>query len=144
MTVTFCGHSELTDEGKIRDWLFETTQLLILQGAHRFLLGGYGMFDGLAASIVWHMKRQALDLESVLVLPYLDQKLDSSYYDYTLYPPLESVPRKYAIVKRNEWMVDQSDAVVSYVTHGWGGAAKTLAYAKRRHKRIMNYPDGVS
>ena len=54
--------------------------------------------------------------------------------------PLEKVPRRYAIVKRNEWMVDHSDTVVSYVTHGWGGAAKTLAYAKRRHKTILNYP----
>lgn len=140
MTVTFCGHSDLADEESIRDWLFETTHLLILRGAHQFLLGGYGKFDSLAASVVWYLKKQALDIESVLVLPYPDQKLDCSHYDCTLYPPLEKVPRRYAIVKRNEWMVDHSDTVVSYVTHGWGGAAKTLAYAKRRHKTILNYP----
>ncbi len=141
MIVTFCGHSDLTDEEKTRDWLFETTHLLILWGAYQFLLGGYGRFDSLAASVVWQMKRQAPNIESVLVLPYLDQKLDCSYYDCTLYPPRENVPRRYAIVKRNEWMVDHSDTVVSYVTHGRGGAAKTLAYVKHRHKTILNYPD---
>lgn len=80
MIVTFCGHSDLTDEEKIRDWLFETTRLLILRGAHHFLLGGYGKFDSLAASVVCKMKRQAPDIESMLVLPYLDQNMDCSYY----------------------------------------------------------------
>lgn len=57
MTVTFCGHSDLEDEEKFKDRLFETTCLLILQGAHQFLLGVYGRFDSLAASVVWHLKR---------------------------------------------------------------------------------------
>ena len=58
-------------------------------------------------------------------------------YDDTTYPPLEDVPMKFAISKRNEWMVDQADAVVAYVTHGWGGAAATLQYAERKNKRII-------
>ena len=141
MAVTFCGHSDLTEEARIKDWLYETTMLLISQGTHRFLLGGYGRFDSLAASVVWEQKSNHPWIESILVLPYLNHKMDVSYYDHTIYPPLESVPRRYAIIKRNEWMVDQSDTVVSYVIHSWGGAAKTLAYAKRRCKRILNYPD---
>ena len=39
---------------------------------------------------------------------------------------------------RNEWMVDQSDIVVSGVTHDWGGAATTLKYATRKKKRIIS------
>ena len=34
-------------------------------------------------------------------------------------------------------MVLESDAVVAYVTHGWGGAAKTLEYARRKKKNIL-------
>ena len=40
--------------------------------------------------------------------------------------------------KRNEWMVDQSDVVVAYVTHNWGGAAAMLRYAERKRKHIIN------
>jgi len=60
-------------------------------------------------------------------------------YDETIYPPLESIPRKFAILRRNEWMVQESDIVVAYVNHGWGGAAKTLQYARRKKKRIILY-----
>lgn len=58
-------------------------------------------------------------------------------YDDTTYPPLEGVPLKFAISKRNEWMVDQADVVVAYVQHSWGGAAATLRYAESKHKRII-------
>ena len=30
------------------------------------------------------------------------------------------------------------DVVVAYVAYDWGGAAKTLEYAERRKKRIIN------
>ena len=74
---------------------------------------------------------------SVLVLPYLDKKTDASDYDYTTYPPLERVPRRYAIPRRNQWMVKESDVLVAYVLHDWGGAAAMLNYAIRRKKEII-------
>ena len=76
----------------------------------------------------------------ILVLAYLNQKIDTSRYDDTTYPPLENVPPRYAIVRRNEWMVRESDVVISGVTHGWGGAAKTLDYARRKQKIIFQFP----
>lgn len=60
------------------------------------------------------------------------------YYDGSVYPPLETVPRRYAISKRNEWMVEQADVIISCVTHGWGGAATTLTYANRKKKSIIS------
>ena len=140
-TVTFCGHSELTNPDAVRVWLMETVESLISQGAVTFYLGGYGAFDRMAASVLQEKKRQHTHIESVLVLPYLDREMDASGYDTTVYPPLESIPRRFAISKRNEWMVDASDAVVACVTHDWGGAAKTLAYAKRKKKQIILYPE---
>jgi len=35
--------------------------------------------------------------------------------------------------------VNEADIVVAYVTHDWGGASTTLAYAKRKGKEIINY-----
>lgn len=73
------------------------------------------------------------------MLPYLGGGYDASAYDETLYPPLESVTWRYAISKRNEYMVDNSDVVVAYVIYGFGGASKTLEYAERSRKRIVRY-----
>ena len=139
MTVTFCGHADLIDSEDVRVWLKETVEGLIHRGADDFLLGGYGRFDACAASVVWELKKQYPGIHSTLVLPYLDRKVDATKYDNTLYPPLENVPRRFAISKRNEYMVNKADIVVAYVTHGWGGAATTLAYAKRKKKEIINY-----
>lgn len=139
MTVTFCGHRELDDPGIIRRWLEETVERLIGEGADRFLLGGYGPFDAMAASVVFQAKQKHPAARSILVLPYLDRKVDASLYDSTLYPPLEAVPQRFAIVKRNEYMVAQSNVIVAYVLYSWGGAAATLRYAEKQQKRIIRY-----
>ena len=52
---------------------------------------------------------------------------------------MESVPPRFAISKRNQWMVEAADIVVAYVLHNWGGAAMTLQHAKRKKKEIILY-----
>ena len=78
---------------------------------------------------------------SILVVPYLDRKVYAKNDDYTTYPPLETVPLRFAISKRNRWMGDASAVVVTYVNHDWGGAYTTLAYAISKKKVIRNYAD---
>ena len=85
------------------------------------------------------LKGRYRHIRLVLVLPYLDSALSREGYDETVYPPLESVPRRYAILRRNEWMIQRCDVLVAYVTHGWGGAARTLAYARKKKKTILAY-----
>ena len=140
MTVTFCGHKDTYDlDGAVRAWLTETVEDLILRGANLFFLGGYGGFDHMAASVVREMQKKYPQIESILVLPYLDSTLDTAGYDGTTYPPLEIVPRRFAIIKRNEWMVREADVLVAYVLYDWGGAVKTLEYAQRKKKEIIRY-----
>ena len=59
-------------------------------------------------------------------------------YDSSIYPPLEGVPYKLAIIKRNEWMIDKADLIVAYVNTEYGGARRALTYARRRNKSIIN------
>ena len=139
MTVTFCGHSDTQDTPELRSWLQEAIREQVESGATLFLLGGYGSFDGIAASVVWELKKDYPEIESILVLPYLDRNVDASKYDGTTYPPLENVPRRYAISKRNHWMVESADIVIANVKYGWGGAAQTLEYAMKKKKTIYNY-----
>lgn len=143
MIVTFCGHAQISQSEKIEKWLYAVTQKLIEQGATTFYLGGYGAFDSLAASVLREQKKQYPQIKLVLVLAYLNTGKNTSGYDSTVYPPLETVPRRFAISHRNRWMVEASDVVVAYVLHDWGGAATTLRCAKQKKKQIISYRDEI-
>lgn len=140
MNVTFCGHSQIWKREEVEKWLFNVTKKLIQQGATTFYLGGYGAFDSLVASVLRELKKDYPQIELILVLAYLNTERNTSGYDSTVYPPLEAVPRRFAITHRNRWMVDVADVVVAYVLHDWGGAATTLRYANQKAKRSIRYP----
>ena len=144
MTITFCGHSNclFLDEEKEK-----LKQLLIKEirknPTCKFYLGGYGDFDSLCLRTLRELKKEFQDIELIFITPYIDKnysKLEFAkyHYDDVIFPPLESVPRKFAILKRNEWMVDSANLVIAYVKYSWGGAAKTLEYAKRKKVPIVN------
>ena len=139
MTVTFFGHSQIAGEKIpfIENSLRNHIEVLICQGAEEFLLGGYGKFDYICAKILTEFKNKYSEINRVLVIPYLDRKYDNRLYDSSWYPPLETVPKRFAISRRNEYMVNKADTVVCYIDHSWGGASKSVEYAKRKNKSII-------
>ncbi len=140
MTVTFCGHRYIKNPEKISKWFDLILPSLIEGGASTFYLGGYGAFDLLAAAAVKWQKTVYSHIESILVVPYRNRNYDTSLYDSTIYPPLENVPQRFAITCRNEWMVAESNIVISGVQQKEGGAAKTLQYARCQKKVILQIP----
>lgn len=61
-------------------------------------------------------------------------------YDDILYPPIEIGPQRFAISRRNKWMVTEADVVVAYIQHEeYGGASAMWKQAKRNKKRIVAY-----
>ena len=141
MIVTFCGHNDVANPDDVRRWLEHTVGDLIQRGATTFCLGGYGGFDRLAASVLHNISASNPSVESILVLPYLNREAEDDLYDGTIYPPLENVPKRLAIIKRNEWMVDHADVIVAYVLHDWGGASAMLQYAIHKGKEVIRHPE---
>ena len=144
MTITFCGHSDFLFSDDVRQQLKNILVSEIIKNPTcKFYLGGYGDFDSLCLRTLRELKKEFQDIELIFITPYLDKnysKLDFAkyHYDDVIFPPLESVPRKFAILKRNEWMVEEADLVIAYVMYSWGGATKTLEYANRKKKQIIN------
>ena len=138
MIVTFCGHSKIADKETVRKRLTAEISELLLDGYRKFYLGGYGDFDNLAAAVLSELKEVYPDMERLLIIPYIDREYNTAQYDGTMYPPLENVPKRFAISRRNKWMVDQASVVIAYVDHDWGGAAKTLEYAVKKGLQIIN------
>ena len=140
-TAVFIGHRYLPDEAALAPAVRAAVRRLLAAGYRRFLCGGCGSFDRLCAEILWDMKTGMPGVESILVHPYPRNHFPQSvcrYFDTVLYPGLEDVPPRYAIPRRNRWMVEQSQAALCHVTHDWGGAYQTLAYARRRGLQIYN------
>ena len=144
MIITFFGHSNCLFNDDIKKQLKNILlDEIIKNPTCKFYLGGYGDFDGLCLRALRELKHDFPTIEILFITPYLDKnysklELAKYYYDDVIFPPIESVPRKFAILKRNEWMVEQADLVIAYVKYSWGGAAKALEYAKRKKKRIIN------
>ena len=77
------------------------------------------------------VRRQLSDLEKThgiryaVVLAYPPKKEVSVADDsHTLYPEgLETVPQRYAIIKRNLWMLEHSTHVMTYVRRTVGSAS---------------------
>ena len=147
MIITFCEHSDFSFSDDVKQQLKNILLNEIRKNPTcKFYLGGYGDFDGLCLRTLRELKKEFQDIELIFITPYLDKsysKLEFAkyHYDDVIFPPIESVPRKFAILKRNEWMVEEADLVIAYVTYSWGGAAKTLEYAKRKKKIIINLAD---
>ena len=144
MIVTFCGHRDFVETAEIEERL--TALIEKYARANESLVcynGGYGNFDYFAAKCVKGLKKQYQNICNYLVLPYIDRKFleriaeFKKLFDETIYPPLENVPRKYAIIRRNEWMINSADAVIAHVKYSWGGAARSLEYAKRKKKNMI-------
>ena len=138
MIVTFCGHGDRYYDAVTEEKLYLCLEKLISEGAKEFLLGGYGRFDYLAAHTVKHLKKIHPHITSTLVIPYIHRTYDNTIYDGSVYPPMESVPKRYAISKRNEWMIQKCDVLVCYIAHTHGGAYKTYEYCIRKKKMIIN------
>ena len=139
MTITFLGHSSLV---KCENLLQKIAEI-ILQSTRKeekisLFCGGYGDFDNLSLLACRTIKEKRPNSEIVFVTPYLKNLIKSELYDTIIYPPLESVPPRYAISKRNEWMIDNADLIVCYVKHTAGGAYKGLLYAQKKKKHSIN------
>ena len=137
-TVVFIGHKNCY--GLNEDELKSTIIELINLGVTEFLSGGMGEFDRKSARIVYELKQIYPHIKNILVIPYFHFNIfDSKLFDEIVYPAgIEKVPYKFAIIKRNQYMVDNSTYAICFVDHSFGGASKTLEYAKKKNVRIIN------
>ena len=145
MIITFCGHSQFIKtaerEQKILDFLQERVGSLSAE----MYLGGYGDFDSLAYECCKKYKATHPNVSLIFVTPYMPEGYSREHleylntlYDEIIYPEIENVPPKFAIVHRNKWMIERSDHVICGIDHSWGGAYRSYLYAKKKEKQIFN------
>ena len=141
MIISFFGHSSFHGTNK-----YEKIMLEVLEEKSRgeqvdFYLGNYGMFDSFAYTCAKKFKERHQDARLVFITPYINEKNILNMrplYDEIVYPALERVPPKFAIVERNRWTVRSSDLIIFSITHSFGGAYKAYLYAEKLGKATVN------
>ena len=141
----FAGHSSIfgTEDlpAKLKK---EIVNLIENHNVTTFYNGGKGDFDWLCAKTIQELKKEYSSIKSYCILSYMPKEKDEydntlKIFDDTIYPDIEKIPPRFAIIKRNEWMVKNSDFMIAYVNYPWGGAYKTLQYAERKKNiKIIN------
>ena len=137
MIVTFCGHAQYQGTQEDETKILTLLEKRIGDTPVEFFLGEHGNFDRFAYHCARVFRERHPLAKLIHVTPYL-QARSSTQYDQTLYPPLETVPPRYAIAHRNRWMADRADWMIAYVTHEYGGAYAMYRYAKGKGKEIYN------
>ena len=137
---TFFGHHDCPSsiKVKLRDTLIS---LIENHAVDMFYVGRQGAFDAIAHSVLKELVSIYPHIDYAVVLERLPPKRDefdlTDYSDTMLPEGIESVHPRFAISWRNNWMIKQSDYVVTYITHSWGGAAQFAEKAERQKKAII-------
>ena len=137
-TCSFFGHRDCPDD------LMPLLKNVILEliATHRvdmFYVGHQGGFDRLVRGVLREITQECPRAQYAVVLAYTPSGGPAADTADTMLPEgIELVHPRYAISWRNNWMLQQSDFVIAYVTHSWGGAARYMQKAIRSGKTVIN------
>ncbi len=135
----FFGHRDTPSsiENKLKQTIID---LIENKSANTFYVGNQGGFDFMVRRTLKELKEKYPHINYSVVLAYMPGKKDECEdYSDTIYPDgLENVPRKFAIDRRNKWLVDNSDYVIAYISRSLGGAAKFYDLAVKHKREVIN------
>ena len=137
-TCFFIGHRDAPES--IYDRLLSAVKRHISEyGVTDFVVGRYGNFDRLAARAVMEAKQHHHNVSLTLLMPYYhaDAEPLPDGFDGSLFPDgLETVPKRAAILRANQYMIHHCDYMIVYDA-GRIGNTRTLVYQARRIKGLQ-------
>ena len=152
-SVAFFGHRYIDNPLKVEEQLEEQIRKLINEKEYvDFIVGRNGEFDQCVSSAVLRVRKNYRDDNSslVLILPYPTAEYinnhnyyEDYYSDIEISHAASKAHPKSAIQIRNREMVDRADLVICYIEHNAGGAYKSVKYASKQNKPIINLADCV-
>ena len=147
---SFTGHREIfkDDISLIESNTKAEITGLIKSGVKFFISGGAIGYDILCGNIVIELKKIYPDIKLYLALPCKEQDKYWSDEQKKNYDKLLKSADKLIYVsdsyfrgcmhKRNRYMVDNSEYIISYCTKQTGGTYYTTKYAEKQGKKIIN------
>ena len=136
LACCFFGHRDTPED--VKPALHVAIEELITQrGVECFYVGNQGAFDAYVRSALRQLSEKYHHIRYAVVLAYMPGQ-QNEYEDHsdTMLPEgIEEVHPRYALDWRNRWLLRESQYIVCYIHHKWGGAAKYVQQVSGRGKR---------
>ena len=132
---TFFGHGNgcaVSDET-----ILAAIRAVATQGVKLFYVGNQGDFDRRVRGCLNKVCQECPDISYFVVLAYLPSEGKEAIPN-SIYPEIEEGPARFAISRRNRWMVEHASHCICYVAHRGGGAYQFASLAKRKGLQIIN------
>lgn len=137
-TCCFFGHKDAPE--RIKPELAKSiTNLIEEDGVNTFYVGNQGQYDAMVLSVLKELSAKYSNISYCVVLAYMPDERSNLKETNTLYPDgIETVPKRFCISWRNNWLIEHSNYVICYVTHLTGGAVQFVEKAKKKEKIVIN------
>lgn len=134
----FFGHRDAPFT--MRDQIKLAVKIMIVTGlADCFYVGTHGNFDKMALGAVKELQREYPHIRYQVALAYPpDERTARLYGDNAVYPQsTQNAPAKFAVYDRNDWIIEQSRYVITYITRTSGGAYHFVTKARNKGLTII-------
>ena len=136
MTCTFIGHKDCPFSVKER--LEGVILELINKDIKHFFVGNNGNFDYLVQETLSKLIKKGFSINVSIVLSYINETSISGHQKLTVFPEeLASAPKKFAISKRNEYLLKNSSILVCYINNTFSNAYKWAEKARKKGLEII-------
>lgn len=136
-SCAFFGNRDFT--GNIKDLLKDTVRDLILNhDVDTFYVGHHGNFDRSVIAFLKELKQEYPRINYLVMLSHLPCPAWLAE-EPTVFPEgLENVPPKYAILHRNDLMLEKADYVILYKRYSTGGTARMERKAEAKGRVLIH------
>lgn len=138
-SCAFIGHKNCSCD--IKEKLFaEIEHLIIAKGVTDFYVGTQGNFDRYVYEVLTEIEKKR-EINIRVVLAYLTAKNNYTYYDSekTIFPDcLTNTPPRFAISKRNNYMIRQSKFLICYLNNRFSNTFCFVEQALKQNIKVIN------
>lgn len=142
MICTFFGHKNAPVS--IKEILKNEILRLVDEGCVEFYVGNNGNFDYYVQEILSDISKTRSDVKFSVVISYLNERVMNKIDDLSLFPEgLEKALPRFAINKRNEWLIKKSDIAIVYVKNTFTNSYKLMVKAIKKGIMVINLGEKV-
>ena len=136
-SCTFIGHRNCDES--ICKRLYDAIEYLITEhNVTTFYVGTHGSFDCLTYKVLCDLEK-SYDIEVLVVLSYINTIPSYCKSAKTIFPcTVEKTPYKYAIIKRNQYMIEKSQFMICYINHTFSNTYNFVKQAINKKIYIVN------
>ena len=137
MICTFFGHKNAGSD--VKEKIKHTVESLIDDGVLDYYVGNNGNFDYYVQAVLAEIMKKNEEVRLTVVLSHLDERAMVADQECTLFPEgLEIALPRFAISKRNDWLIKNSQIAVIYVNNSFSNSYKLMEKARKKGLEIIN------